>query len=276
MGNADASSVLRFLARYTGHMQWDGIHDLVQRAQSGDADAWRQIEVYARPFVVGLSKRYFIAHGADKSSSDLAQETLARVFASLASFRGGGNDHQTGAVFRALLTQTLKRLAINFAREPRSRTPNGIVLQADAASSSAPGVTNPMDSSPTPSLEVRLREREATIANALRSLDPLTGAVLELSFFHNLSLNTIVQRLSLTAEQVDSRLPTAARFASETSLVTSVDDVIDRAIHNLHTVKSHSSAAIAAEQLNLTVDQVRYRYHKGLEQLGFLLQGIRE
>ena len=68
-----------------------------------------------------------------------------------------------------------------------------MVLQVDTASSSAQGVTNPLDSTPTPSLELRIRERKAAIANALGSLDPVTGTVLELSFFHNLSLQAIVQ-----------------------------------------------------------------------------------
>src|SRR5947207_14931295 len=97
-------------------MSWDGVHDLVRRAQSGDQEAWRRLHALAQEFLAARARRLLGPQRSDWSIDALVLDTWERVFPSFDTFRGGTNDSETGAMLRAWLTQSMSRVHANGLR----------------------------------------------------------------------------------------------------------------------------------------------------------------
>src|SRR4051812_35655394 len=105
-------------------MTWDGVHDLVRRAQAGDEEAWRRLHALAEGFLAARARRVLGPGRSGWTVDALVLDTWEKVLPSFATFRGGSNDAETGATFRAWLTQSMTRLHANGVR--RDRAANGL------------------------------------------------------------------------------------------------------------------------------------------------------
>jgi RNA polymerase sigma factor (sigma-70 family) len=190
-------------------MPWDGVHALIQRAKAGDPEAWRQLHVMAQDYLLRLARRLVGPGWAHRSASDLVQDAWRQVYQAIGAFRGGDNDAQTGATFRALLARTLRRLHANGLRHDRAairRPPGTVPLGACGADDSAAGLGDPPADDPTPSHPLHVEERRAKVESVLAKLEETDRAIVELRFFQGRSLEQVAGHLGLTYDQVRYRL----------------------------------------------------------------------
>jgi RNA polymerase sigma factor (sigma-70 family) len=191
-------------------MRWHGVHALVAKAKAGDEAAWRDLCALANPYLLGLAQR-LLGHGwPDRSVSDLTQETWLRAWRNLADFRGGQDDDQTGALFRAWLGSILKNTARNDSRfaSARRRKGPGPAVRLDAAppDDSTWHGEAPAARDPSASANLRGEEQRALIRQALEELDdPVDVEILRLHFFESVSLTQIARRLDVTLDRVRQR-----------------------------------------------------------------------
>jgi DNA-directed RNA polymerase specialized sigma24 family protein len=101
-------------------MSWQGIHQMIVRAESGDNDAWQSLHDRVRPYLLKEAQRRLGPGWSQQSVSDLTQDTWQRAWTKIASFRGGEDDDQTAAFFRAWLRLTMKRVHSNQIRAQRA------------------------------------------------------------------------------------------------------------------------------------------------------------
>lgn len=201
-------------------MQWNGIHALILQAKAKDPEAWRALEAMSRGFMLGIAQQFLGSGWPHGSVSDLTQEAWVRVCSTLDEFRGGENDAQTGAAFRALLKKAMKSQYANGLRHYRTarrRPPPGTVRAgANDPDGSSVGVCDPPAPDQTPSTPLREAEEREQVRKALAGLDPEDGAAVELHFFRGRSLAQIADELALTFDQARYRLHRAlARLGRE-------------------------------------------------------------
>src|SRR5581483_12094933 len=99
-------------------MQWDGVHELVGKARAGDREAADRLYALARPYLARRAADLLGPNWPEKSISDLIQETWLRAWKAIARFEGGGDDANTGALFRAWLATTMRNIWLNELRRP--------------------------------------------------------------------------------------------------------------------------------------------------------------
>jgi len=192
-------------------MHWDGVHLLICRAKEGDEPAWQELHAQVRPFLLRLARKALGADWPEQSVSDLLQGTWLRALRGLGSFRGGTNDEETTALFRAWLGQTLRNVHSNDRRArntKRRKPPPGVVSLHGAAladSTKTMGIDPPAHAS-TPSANLRAQERDSAIRNALQRLaDARDREIILLRFFEGLSLAQIARRLQMSYDEVRER-----------------------------------------------------------------------
>ncbi|HZU34486.1 MAG TPA: sigma factor [Gemmataceae bacterium] len=137
-------------------MDWTGVHNLVEKARTGDSPAQAALYQLVEPFLLRQAKRLLAIKGVGKSVRDLVGDTWVRVLKGQDSFRSGNNDEQTGAVLRAWLTTTMRNVLSNDLRRPTLC--EGTSLDG-LSSTDSNGPCQPSDYGPTPSSDVMNRER---------------------------------------------------------------------------------------------------------------------
>src|SRR5437867_2287578 len=90
--------------------------DLVQRAQTGDRQAMDELLPIVRPWLEQSARRYVDPREPGASTSDLVQEAWLQAWQKLDQFRGGRDDQQTLAMFRAWVSRIVRRLGLNAVR----------------------------------------------------------------------------------------------------------------------------------------------------------------
>ncbi|HJT75994.1 MAG TPA: sigma-70 family RNA polymerase sigma factor [Gemmataceae bacterium] len=193
-------------------MQSESAHGLVQRAKAGDQESWGRLVAMFQPYLLQRAHSLPPAKGLDKSYQDLTQETWIRAWQGLPRFRGGEDDAQTAALFRAWLCRILKNVCSNVRRhEAASRRqpppgtvhlgPEGQGRTIDAASDES-----------TLSANLRAQECSDQVREALAGLaDPKDREIVRLRFFEGLSLTRTAERLGLTLDEVRDRFHASLR-----------------------------------------------------------------
>ena len=102
-------------------MPWDGVHALVERARTGDRDAWPDLHALARDYLLGLAQSLLGPGWPHQTAHDLSQDTWVKFCENIGEFRGGADDAQTAAVLRAWLGRTATQLAKNYRRDNRAK-----------------------------------------------------------------------------------------------------------------------------------------------------------
>jgi RNA polymerase sigma factor (sigma-70 family) len=135
----------------------------------------------ARPFLLRQAQKLIGPGWPEKSVSDLTQLTWMRAWEKIATFQGGDDDANTGALFRAWLGAILTNVWRNEARRPRPPAGLADVPAAD----------------PTPSAHARQGEQRAALQRALDRLPEGAREIVRLRFFaqEKLSFAEIGERL---------------------------------------------------------------------------------
>jgi DNA-directed RNA polymerase specialized sigma24 family protein len=146
-------------------MQWNGVHALIDRAKRGDQSAWHELFGMVQPFLLRVAGQLLGPNWPEKSVSDLFQDTWMRAFPKLSEFRGGENDAQTGAAFRAWLAQIMRNVHRNIVRADgtTARRTQSCLIRPDAlrgdGSHSGDAWSEISSGEPTPSVQLRMQER---------------------------------------------------------------------------------------------------------------------
>jgi RNA polymerase sigma factor (sigma-70 family) len=190
-------------------MHWDGVHDLVERAKAGDEQAWRELFVQAQPYMARLAQRALGPQWPQQSVSDLLSGTWLRVCKGIADFRGGENDIQTGALFRAWLGKTLKNVRRNdlrFDSTDKRKQPPGTVRLGTAGDGCSASGLDVAGKEPTPSTNVRAEERTTLVQEALAELsDVKDREIIRLCFFEDIPLSQVSKQMDLSYDDVRTR-----------------------------------------------------------------------
>src|SRR5262245_17189282 len=182
-------------------MQWNGVHALVDRAKRGDQSAWHELFKLVQPFLLRAAGQMLGPNWPEKSVSDLFQDTWARAFPKLSEFRGGENDAQTGAAFRAWLAQIMRNVHRNSLRADgaASRQPPFPLLRPDdircEGSHGGDGWSEISSGELTASVQIRIRERTAIVHKAIDGLPNGDQELVRFRFFDELSHAEIARRL---------------------------------------------------------------------------------
>jgi RNA polymerase sigma factor (sigma-70 family) len=179
-----------------GGMHWSGVHVLVHKAQQGDRQAMDCLVALARPFLLRQAQKLIGPSWPEKSISDLTQQTWIRAWTHIASFRGGNDDANTGALFRAWLQTIMTNVWRNDIRRPQPRVGLAPSGGTDSSTSQA-GLANVPAADPTPSAYVRQDEQRAVLQQALDGLPEVARQIVQLRFFaqEKLSFAEIGERL---------------------------------------------------------------------------------
>lgn len=188
---------------------------LIDRAQRGDASAFRQIFVQHRGDVSRVVYRMI---GPGPEIEDVVQEVFLHVYRSLPSFRGDSK-----------FSTWLYRLAVNVARmhlrRGRSRP-----RFADVEVPEAPHEGMPHD---TPDVVVERQERVRTLYRLLESLSEKKREVLVLHDLEGVPAKEIAEMVGVPVLTVRTRLFYArkelyAAMAAEPSLAAVVEALMDQ------------------------------------------------
>jgi RNA polymerase sigma factor (sigma-70 family) len=185
-------------------MQPEGFHDLVERARGGDRQALDCLLALMRPWLEDLA-------GGSPEPADLAQEASLRAWQRLDQFRGGADDAQTLALFRAWLARIVRRLGLNTLRDQQAqrRRPPGSLVRLDASGGDG---REPAAAGSTPSAHVAGEEQVRLVREALDRLkDDTDRAILQARFFEGRSLRQIAQQMDRSHEDVRQHYHAALR-----------------------------------------------------------------
>jgi RNA polymerase sigma-70 factor (ECF subfamily) len=156
--------------------------------------AYRDRSAYAALFrlIAPKVKAYLIRGGADAATAEeLAQETLARIWAKAGLYRPGVGNPEGWVLAMA------RNLRIDRLRKERVwELSNPLPEDHDAGPSEEPSADERVDA----------REREQRVREALADLPPEQREVITLSFVDGLSHSAVAKRLDLSLGTVKSRL----------------------------------------------------------------------
>lgn len=162
-------------------------HDLLERARFGDADAFSAL---ALKHGARLRRTALVLCRDEHLADDLAQETFAEAWRSLARFDGRC---RFTTWLHGILVHRSHKAARHTASRPR------LLTRDDAPQ---PEAIDPH----SPSTAAQQREKEASLHEAVSSLPEEHRAVIELRFFADLPLNEIATALRVPLGTVKSRL----------------------------------------------------------------------
>jgi RNA polymerase sigma factor (sigma-70 family) len=185
-------------------MQPEGFHDLVERARGGDRQALESLLALMRPWLEDLA-------GGSPEPADLAQEASLRAWQRLDQFRGGADDAQTLALFRAWLVRIVRRLGLNTLRDQQAqrRRPPGNLVRLDTSGEEG---REPAAAGPAPIAHVAAQEQARMVREALDRLkDDTDRAILQARFFEGQSLRQIAQQMGRNHEDIRQRYHAALR-----------------------------------------------------------------
>lgn len=187
-------------------MQWDGVHDLIERAKRGDKSAWEALVVMAQPLLLGLARKLRGADWPEKSVADLFQNTWTLALLNLKDFRGGQNDAQTGATFRSWLSRIMANAHRNELRGSRLEQ----LIHPDAwttgGSQSGDGWSQFSAGVATPSTESLMQEQTLLVRQAMDALPESDRELVRFRFFDDLTYDEIAVRLKIDPTTVSYRL----------------------------------------------------------------------
>jgi len=188
-------------------MVLDRFNEVVRQAQAGEVQAQEELLQILRPYLEQLGRGLATSPRASRSSSDLIQEALLRVWQRLDQFTGHEDDHQSWTMFCAWVGQIMRRLNLNEKRDrgARRRRPTRPIksLQGERPQGEARGPSiDPPSEDPTASKSAQRNEQVELVKEALDRLgnDPAVVAV-RLHFFEALTLKQVAERLQVSYDK---------------------------------------------------------------------------
>ena len=167
-----------------------GDEELVERARSGDADAYEQLVHRYQ----GLAHRVaWLITGESQEAEDAAQEAFVKAYYALNRFK-------KGAAFRPWLLKIVANEARNRRRSEGRRA--GLALRAATEHPSG-------DAAPSPEVVALEHERNRVLVDALNSLSKSDREVVSYRYFLELSEAEMAAALGCARGTVKSRLSRA-------------------------------------------------------------------
>jgi RNA polymerase sigma-70 factor (ECF subfamily) len=166
---------------------------LVSRAQSGDSSAFDALVLRHSAKLYGLV--FHMTHNHE-DTDDLLQEVWAKVFRSLAGFRGASK-------FSTWLHSIAVHMTINFLKKRGKR--QALSLDAEDADGNTPGEVL-LVSRQTPRKEANLSELQERLTEALNKLTPEHRAVVTMFDIQGMAHADIAKILGISEGTVRSRL----------------------------------------------------------------------
>lgn len=175
---------------------------LIERARQGDAPALEQLLALYRRYLGFLARGGLEgALGAKADPSDVVQESLVAAFEHFAQFRG-----VTEAELIAWLRQILARSLATLTRRYRGTAARDLAREqaiAGALDRSSHALGNLVPArGPTPTQEVRRRERSVILADALAALPEDHREVVTLKVFRQLKWDEVGAEMDRSADAV--------------------------------------------------------------------------
>lgn len=200
----------------------DDFRDLLAKAQQGDREATGIVLEAIRPWLWQAARGFADPERPDESTADLAQAAWLRAWQSLGQFEGpagvDAGDDQTQAMFRAWLTQIVRRLGMNAVRDRQAayRNPPGRLARLDASpigdATASWRQQHPESSDPSPSQQAEVKDQIERIRKALAGLDNEEDRqIVQMRFLDGLSLRQIARSLGHNHEYVRQRFHAALR-----------------------------------------------------------------
>lgn len=173
---------------------------LITAAQAGDAEAFRQIVLAARPVAYRTALRFLRDH---HEAEDIATDAMVRIHRALPKFRGDSS--LSTWVFR--ITANLSRNRYHHGR----RRGNGRSVSLDFTSDSCPKpLHDSIESAELPPLDILDQQEFARdVATARTRLRPKHGRILDLLCDHHMSYIQVAQALGIDLGTAKSRIARA-------------------------------------------------------------------
>ena len=170
------------------------IQDLVERARSGDLQAFAELFEPLRPrLLASIRSRLSPAIRQRVDPEDVLQDTYVRGLHSLSRFQWQGEDS-----FARWLQAIASHVALDVVRHEGRRP--ALRLERDVQGDAA-----------APSRGLRRQERQDRLIKALRTLNPDHQTVLELSRMEGQSIREIAERMERSESAVKNLLLRATR-----------------------------------------------------------------
>lgn len=167
-------------------------NDLIESAQTGDAESLAEVARMIRPHVERQLARYPVS---DEDRRDLLQTTLMQVVRKISSFRGDSSFSTW--LFRVTANEALMMMRSH--RRHRARLVAGLDME-ELGSIADAGAANDGAARAVTS------ERDARVREALEDLPESYKSVVIAHYHHDLGLQEIADRLNITESAVRSRL----------------------------------------------------------------------
>jgi RNA polymerase sigma factor (sigma-70 family) len=185
----------------------EGILERLARARGGDQQAWHSLHRSLQPFLLRQAQRFMGLGWAERSVSDLMQDTWLCAMTKIDQFAGGPDDRQTAALLRAWLKKIMRNLHANMVRYDAAliRSPQAPIASLhgkafeDSASALAPNIPS---ADLTASKHLSQTEDQARIRSALAKLPDLERDIIRLHVMENVPMPEIAQRMNITFEKV--------------------------------------------------------------------------
>src|SRR5215207_9884108 len=167
----------------------DTEHDLIQRAQKGDQEAFAVLVTEHQRYVFNLAVRVL---KNEEEALDLAQETFVRAWTALPNFRGQSQ-------FRTWLYRIVTNLCYN-------RLPNLRRSLADLGDDVMPDIPESENAPTNPARESETNETRAHLHHAINGLDANYKLLISLRYQGELSYDEIAGLLNLPLGTVKTGL----------------------------------------------------------------------
>lgn len=193
-------------------MNPESLQDLISRAQNGEVQAMDDFLDLIRPYFEKVARGFVDPARASRSVSDLVQEAEIQVWNHLNNFKGGENEDDTQAMFRAWVSKIIRRLAIGHARRrnAQKRGDGKKVYSLDHLRGGSENIEDqpnePAIHQTSASAKLFSRECEADVRAAINRLpDPGDREILVSVFFKDHSLRETAKIFGVNYSKVRDR-----------------------------------------------------------------------
>lgn len=191
------------------------IESLLRAARAGDASQLGHLFEACRSYLTILARGHVEAWMQPKvDASDIIQETLLEAHRDFARFQG-----TTAAEWlcwlRGILTNNAADVVRRYRGTEKRQARREIPMRRSSDASSFGGVSEPADSSETPSVRLMREERELAVADAMVQLPPDHQQVLILRNLQRLPFNDVARRMGRSRPAVQMLWMRAVRKLQE-------------------------------------------------------------
>jgi DNA-directed RNA polymerase specialized sigma24 family protein len=186
---------------------------LIARAKAGEDDVWAALHDMIHPYLLDEAKRILGPDMPQESTSDLIQKTLQRAWMNIEGFRGGDEEDQTAALFRAWLRRIMTNVHLNDVRAENAQrrlVPPGAFSMNGPGSRGlpdGPAGFDPMAHESSVGAQLRRDKMRARIERVVgKRADPADRDLARLICFEGRSLSKAAELQSASAHKVRERL----------------------------------------------------------------------